>query len=399
MKFTDKYIASLKPEKIGYRKNEGHGFCVRVLATGTKIFQFIYTLEGKRRYLNLGQYPTTTLAEARDKYHEAAQKVAKGSDPQSGAIVIEENSTVADLAELYFAHINEHLVPRSVKHQTRSITKDVLPVIGNKPVDEIRRRDAIILIETIAKRAPGQARNVLLHTRAMFSYALHREMVEYNPFSVVSAAVPKVKPKSRARWLSNDEIKFVWNSLWSDKETNFIRRAILLILVTAQRPNEVLNVHSDEIEVGVGKPRCSECRGCGWWTKPPEKTKNKDSEHRVYLTRLALHIFLPLEGDLFPAGRGAEGAIRVNSLDHHISYTLKPGYLGLPRWTPHDLRRTVASHLGSMKCPEVVIDLIQDHKRKGMAAIYDRFQYDPEKQEWLIKWSDRLIELLDLKLG
>jgi len=397
MKFTDKYIVSLKPEKIGFRKIESHGFCIRVLPSGTKIFQYIYTLEGKRRYLNLGQYPITTLAEARIKYLEAASKVAKNIDPQCETVEICDNPTVADLVKLYLAHIERDLVPRSVKHQTRTMTKDVIPAIGNRPLIDIRRRDAILLIETIAKRATGQARNVLLHTRAMFSYALHREMVEYNPFSVVSAAVPTVRPKSRTRWLSNDEIRMVWKTLWNGPETSFIRRAILLILVTAQRPGEVLNVLSEEIVVGVGKPMCGGCRGCGWWTKPPQKTKNKDNEHRVYLTRLALHLLLPMKDNLFPAGRGADGAIRENTLAHHVSYVLDPPYLGLPRWTPHDLRRTAASHLGSMKAPDVVIDLIQDHKRKGMAAIYDRYQYDLEKQEWLTKWSDSLIELLELK--
>jgi integrase len=402
MKFTDKYLQSIKQPEKEYYVREGGGFTLRVFVSGARTFHYIYTFSGKRQRLNLGQYPQTSLAEARQKYLEAAALVSKGIDPKCNQVldfVAEfDNLTVEGLAKLYLAHIEGHLVARSVKHQTRSLTKDVLPVIGLKPVEEIRRRDAIMLIETIAKRAPGQARNVLLHTRAMFSYALHREMVEYNPFSVVSAAVPMVKAKSRARWLSIEEIKFVWNSLWSGQETAFIRRAILLILVTAQRPNEVLNIHSDEVEIGVGKPRCAQCRGCGWWTKPPEKTKNKDSEHRVYLTRLALHLLLPLEGNFFPAGRGADGTIRVNSLDHHISYTLTPKYLGLPRWTPHDLRRTVSSHLGSMKAPDVVIDLLQDHKRKGMAAIYDRFQYDPEKAEWLTIWSDRLIELLDFKL-
>jgi len=41
----------------------------------------------------------------------------------------------------------------------------------------------------------------------MFTYALHRELVDFNPFAGVSAAIPDVTPNSRERVLSDNEIK------------------------------------------------------------------------------------------------------------------------------------------------------------------------------------------------
>ena len=56
MKFTDKYIANLKPKLKMYQQREGDGFGIRVLPSGYKIWIFTYTYDGKRRQMNLGSY-------------------------------------------------------------------------------------------------------------------------------------------------------------------------------------------------------------------------------------------------------------------------------------------------------------------------------------------------------
>ena len=63
---------------------EGRGFAIQVLPSGSKTFMYIYTFSGKRRHLNLGIYPVTTLAEARQKYMDAAILVGRGKDPHPG---------------------------------------------------------------------------------------------------------------------------------------------------------------------------------------------------------------------------------------------------------------------------------------------------------------------------
>jgi integrase len=391
MKFTDRYLQSVKPREIGYRINEGHGFCLRVLPSDSKIFQLIYTVEGKRRYLNLGQYPSTSLADARDKFHEAMQAISKGVDPQDKSARMHD-PTVADLIDMYLAHKKEHLVDRSIKHQTRTLMKDVLPVLGKLRVADVRRRDAILLIEDKARKTPGQARNVLLNSRSMFSYALQREMIEYNPFAGVSAAVPKVVPKPRERVLSHDEIRLIWKKLWTGDNTSFLRRAILLAFVTGQRPGEVVTTESHEIEVGVGKPLCASCRGCGWWTIPPEKSHKNPDENRVYLTRLALQLLVPIKGHLFPAQRGDTPHLVETSLGTHVSSRHK--YFGLEKWTPHDLRRTAATQIASLGAHDEIIDAILGHRKQGIVATYNRYRYDVEKEQWLTDWAKHLIEII-----
>jgi hypothetical protein len=236
MTFSDRYLKSLKPREKQYYVREQRGFTVRVLPTGIKTFLFIYTIKGKRRQMNLGIYPDKSLERAHKDYLEAASLVKDGIDPQAPplpAVVEPDKMTVTDLKLKYVEHIKTHLVERSVKHQDGRLEKHLIPAWGNRQITDIRRRDAIELIENIASKKPGAARNVLLAARAMFTYALRRELVEYNPFSEVGLAVPAAMANDRIRTLSDDELKkVVLPYLFSPSGNTIAKKALLLILVT-----------------------------------------------------------------------------------------------------------------------------------------------------------------------
>ena len=389
MKFTDRFLQSLKPGEKEYCIREGHGFTIRVLPTGIKTFQYIYFLNGKRKRLGLGSYPFISLAEAREKFLEAATLVCKGLDPQQPPPPSPEFYTVSKLIEDYLIHAEANLSKSFFKIVRLTLNNDVLPVWGRRLTENIRRRDAIELVESVASRAPGQGRNVLKIARTMFTFALHRERVDFNPFSGVSTAVPSVAANDRDRVLSNDEIKHVWHCLYNKVGigTHETRIALLLILVTAQRPGEVVGMSAAEVSDN-------------WWTISSDRTKNNE-EHRVFLPPLALrllpNLFCPW---YFPAPTLA-GPIGRPSLSHILSQTPKDKsgnsirlpYLGLSRWTPHDLRRTAATKMSELGASDEIVDAILNHRKKGVIGIYNRNKYDNEKQIWLTKWANHLEKL------
>ncbi len=394
MKFTDRYIQSLKARDKEYCLRESHGFTIRVLPSGAKTFQYIYTLSGKRHRLNLGNYPATSLAEAREKYLAAASLVVKMIDPLAKPVdppvlrpAENEITSIADLKTSYVKHIKTHLVEQSVLNQDQRLEKHLIPVWGNRYITDIRRRDAIELIENIASKKPGAARNVLMAARAMFTYALRRELVEYNPFSEVGLAVPAAMANDRNRTLSDDELKKVLLPYLCSSSGNIIaKKALLLILVTGQRPGEVAGMHSNEINED-------------WWTIPWQrikterrKGKKNPQDHRVYLTSLAKSLLITSDDYIFHASRGVEGPIKTNSLAHNIQFQ-NPNYLGLPRWTPHDLRRTARTGMAALRIPERHAEAVLNHSMEGVKKIYDRHHYDNEKKEALIKWSEH-VEML-----
>jgi integrase len=175
----------------------------------------------------------------------------------------------------------------------------------------------------------------------------------------------------------------VWNQLIG----TYIGRVIMLVLVTGQRPGEVTGM------------RWSEMDG-SWWTIPKERARKNERENRVYLTYLA-RLLLPSrvagEDFVFPAqgrgrGMGASGGMRPGTASRFIS--VDNNYFLLTRWTPHDLRRTMATELARLGCPDEVIDEVLNHKKKGIIGVYNKYRYDVEKRFWLRKWSRRLIVLI-----
>ncbi len=59
-------------------------------------------------------------------------------------------------------------------------------------------------------------------------------------------------------------------------------------------------------------------------------------------------------------------------------------------WAPHDLRRSVASHMTGMGIPRLVVGKILNHAEPGVTKVYDRHSYDPEKRQALDAWARRL---------
>ncbi|HVT60350.1 MAG TPA: hypothetical protein VHR45_18400 [Thermoanaerobaculia bacterium] len=56
-------------------------------------------------------------------------------------------------------------------------------------------------------------------------------------------------------------------------------------------------------------------------------------------------------------------------------------------FTPHDLRRTGATHLGRLHFRDEDIDRILNHNRRGVRAVYNLYDGDVEKQGALVAWG------------
>ena len=391
MKFTDRYLQSLKPKEKDYRVREGHGFAVRVLPSGVKRFEYIYTINGKRRILHLGNYPATKLADARQAFHNATTLTNKRLDPQEKPAPpppSPEELSVQKLAELWIKEWSK--VHHSDKwHNTLKLAleKDLLSLYGERLATEIRRRDAIQILEVIAKRAPGQAVNFHKAARGMYAYAVEREILDYNPFADIKAAktIPSMKQQSRKRTLADDEIKHVWSAIDTGGGSDCTKLVLKLILVTGQRPGEVCGMHRSEINDN-------------WWTIPPERSLKNDEEQRVFLSPLALTLIGAKRGYICPGE--PDMPISENSVAHHVrrkvSNTGKISYYGLPRWTPHDLRRTFGTGVIRLGATREIMEAILGHTIPGVAGVYNRHKYDPEKKKWSLKWSTWLEKILNI---
>jgi len=414
MKFSDVFLKSLKPEEKKYYRREANGFTVRVMPSGAKTWLFVYTFEGKRKEMNLGSYPEVKLADARTKYAVAYELLKNGKDPAGmDRQAKDERRKAPMVADLCTEYIERHAkkFKRSWETDERILNHDVIPAWGKRRAADIVKRDVVLLLEKIVDRgSPVMANNTFATIRKMFNFAVERDILLHTPCYGVKPPAPKV---ARERVLSESEIKTFWNNLDACAMSSEIRSALKLILVTAQRPGEVIGMHTDEID---GE----------WWTIPAERAKNKKT-HRVYLSPMARGIVndsidqagvsreVPADreysGFVFPTphtkkvqpiagqalivalSRAIESPVldaKGNPLFDAEGNPATVNKIGVAHFTPHDLRRTAATFMAQAGEMDEVIDAVLNHAKQGVIKVYNQFKYDAQKQAALVSWARKL---------
>jgi len=424
--FTDMAIKNLAPAEKEYTRREKGGFGIRVFPSGRKVFFYMYRVDGQRKFLNLGDYPATSLKDARAEYELARGNVkalkagrAEGVDPvelrKDKRAVREERRKAHSITDLVKEYIEKHAMKfkRSWADDKRLLDKEIIPIWGNSKAADIKKRDVTLVLESIVERgSPAMSNQTLKIVRKMFNFAVERDILQFNPCLGVKSLAPDT---ARERVLNETEIRTFWSRLDIACMTDELRRALKLILVTAQRPNEVIGMHTVEID---GQ----------WWTIPSERSKN-GTANRVYLTKTALDLIGDLtvtdeDGEIKPKGYifPTPHLKKSKSIDAHalavatrrnLAWPVtdakgKPLFdkngkpatenkLEIDQFTPHDLRRTAATFMASMKFMDEVIDAVLNHKKQGIIKVYNQYRYDTEKQQALEAWERKLDSIINGK--
>jgi integrase len=64
---------------------------------------------------------------------------------------------------------------------------------------------------------------------------------------------------------------------------------------------------------------------------------------------------------------------------------------GVSGWIIHDLRRTMRTHLPACGIREDVAEAMIGHVKRGIAAAYNLYEYEPEKRDGFARWEKRLL--------
>lgn len=379
--FTDKFLRSLKPREKRYYIRESQGFAVRVQPSGRVDFFCIYTWNGRRHHMPLGKFPELKLADARRKHRDALSKLENDIDPKAARDAARNVATVSDLIDDY---INRWAKPRkkSWQEDARNLEKDIRPLWGNKFVTEITRQDVLKMLERLYSRnANRQASIVFSLLRRMFNFAIEQGYAGLQ-FSPCDRIRPRIPDNRKDRVLTDEEIRTFWFDLAKTSISASAYNALRLILLTGQRPGEVLGMTWEEID-------------SQWWTIPANRSKTGRA-HRVYLSNQALEILGgKSKGICLPSPRTGE-PIASAQLAQALRRGVRPTQKGKkPRvqiepFTPHDLRRTCATGMAMLGFPQESIGKLLGHIDRSVTGIYNRHDYDREKKKMAIAWGEHI---------
>jgi integrase len=314
-----------------------------------------------------------------ERARELRREIDNGVDPLARKQARRDAVTVEEIAREYLErHASKK---KSGKILREYLERDVLPLWGKWKAADVERRHVIELVERKASDTPIAGNMLLGVIRGMYNWAIKNDIFKgVNPAANVDAPGEKV---SRDRWLSEDEIRTFWTKLDTAAMAPECRAALRLILITAQRSGEVLSAEQTEID-----------RDTGWWLIPATKAKN-GLQHSVPLSSLALEqIGSAKEPNyLFPGRYTPDKHLTVAGLSNALAENQE--HFGLPRFTPHDLRRSAATHL-TKTCgvSQFIVGKVLNHVEKNVTAVYDRYAYDPEKKAALDKWDRELRRIL-----
>ncbi|MBA3446753.1 MAG: tyrosine-type recombinase/integrase [Pseudaminobacter sp.] len=405
---TDRFCQSAKAidgKQTDYFDSIVKGLILRASPAGTKAFFLMYSKpgDGKRARMKLGRYPELKLVKAREKARDARGGIGEGEDPIADRKALAASQTVGDLVENYVAR--HASTKRSGDEIARRLRKNVKDIIGAVKLADLHRRDLTRCIDAVKDRgAHVEANRLFEDMRAMVRWARGRGDLDQN---LVEGMRKPTVTTERDRVLTADEIKTMWTALADADMRESTRRILRLCLVTGQRVGEVAGMTRAELDLTHGL-----------WTIPAARSKNK-REHSVPLSDMAVEIIRDqlVDADELagrkeravppfvfpgPGGRATVTGASIPKAVKRLEKAAKGGatvIMGIAPWTPHDLRRSAATHLEEIGISPFVIGHVLNHVSMTKASItsrvYARYDYAREKREALELWANRLAGIID----
>lgn len=360
-------------------------------------------IKGKQRNYHLGYFGECDLKDVRKEVESLKGRVALGEDVYETKQLslkqqfIEDTSpTVEELAK-EFIERDIKVNRKDVDPVIRMFKKDILPFIGNYKLKEITRRDILNkVLDPIKDRGSNtQANKTLSILKQMFDFGVERDLMQGNPVSTVKKKSVGGLEKSRTRALEFEEVIQVFDRLPKLGISQQVIYALKCITLTGCRPIEVTGAQWQEFDFDKMI-----------WTIPAERVKqNKDGErtHKVPITQNMVILLDELRAAfgylnskyVFPSTTTNKSGPGEQPIDRHSlsrSISRKQEQLGVPKFVPHDLRRTVATRLGDtdIGTDPIVIEKILNHQLHGVQGVYNMQEYMDARRKALEEWGRKL---------
>lgn len=395
-KLTDKKLQALVKAGGPLSVTDGDGLTFTLSASGTAAWVLRYRINGKRKELSLGRYPTLSLADARTEATKARGKVATGVDVAAEKQATREKAaadalTFRKVADEYLQVCAVKLARATVYGRTQQLRDYAFPTLGQLPIREIKPEQISEVIRATVLKSPDVGRLALIAVRAVFAHAVATGQMQHNPCAHIEIGAfinTEVSRRERIK-LTEAELRALFKALPTMGKSNDL--TIRLLLATATRIGELTTAKWEHVDLDARL-----------WTVPADTAKNS-REFKIPLTEQVAGWFTDLKALSFGSAyvlpiklkRGpnpADKPMESSSLNAAINRLCASLGGSIRRFTPHDLRSTARSLLTDELGVELYIaERCLNHHLGGLMAVYDKSDYLPQRREAM----ERLSRYLD----
>lgn len=368
---TNNFLNSLKPSNTlqFFRDSKLQGFGIKIAPSGRISFIAEARVRGGRtRRKTLGQYPATPVSDAREKAMEFLRMAQAGIDPVKAdrAEKAKQEALSKNVWELFSSYVEaKPLAPKTLKDY-HSTFRLVFMSWAKRPIRSITRAEVETLFRETGKvRGMATANKASRIMSAVFNFAMADEvggerLVTENPFDVLKQKKLKRALKSREHFLSAQDIKILitlfhdkidWGSTATEGITPQGINYVMLLLSTGLRRSEGASLRWADVD---------------WQGKQfvVRGTKN-GTDHHVPMSSLTEWVLRKQHKETassiwaFPS-KSASG--HLEEPKSQIAAITKATGI---KFTPHDLRRTFATHAQANGIEHELIRKALNHKSGG----------------------------------
>lgn len=416
LQLTDAAVQRLKPptdaDRIEYWDTKTSGLGLRVSAAGGRSWVMILRVLKDGRWiqqrLTLGRYPGVSLAQAREKAREARALAQQGDNP--GHALREKKAAKVEASRHTFAAVRDEFLTkyrgRNNRRPADSTLAELRRVLGSElfapwrdqPLEKVTRRDVLDVLDSLmARGAEVMANRTLAYLHMLFGWSVERGILTTSPTEGIKRPGTE---QSRARVLTNDELRAIWQATAPTQANkgDLFACIVKVLMLTGQRRDEVAGMRWSEIDIPSAL-----------WTLPEgDRTKN----HREHLVPLSAPVLAILQerhaeqqamrlrtGFVFTTGIAQPGKAPGPFSGWSRSKARLDARAGIAPWTLHDLRRTLVTRMAEdLRTPPHIIEAIVNHvsgARSGVAGVYNRALYLDERRDALAAWAEHVLLVVE----
>lgn len=385
---TDSKVNAAKKKDKPYRLTDGKGLFLHVATSGTKTWRIRYKFNNKESQIVIGHYPSMSLADARVSMLDVKKSIREGRNPVTDKLLKKElitahyENTLESITRKWWEVKKPFWTGKHAANVIRSLEKDIFPLLGGIPINELTPQIILTTLQKIEKRgAVETAHRIRQRLSDVFVYAIASGLCKDNPASIIAPALLPVSKGRQPSIVELDEAVAMLQKVDDVPAYPVTKLALRFLLLTAVRPGELRFAQWEEIEgLDTNNPM---------WRIPATRMKMK-REHSVPLCPMAVETIHMVQqfschmNYIFPNRRYPTKAMSENALGYLIN---RAGFY--QKQVPHGFR-SMFSTIMNEKFPQdrFVIDLVLAHINKNQVeGAYNRTTHFERRKELMREWE------------